>query len=204
MAIAINGIGINASTVSCQLIWVLITTNTTHAANEHLYKKLSYDPVKDFAPITQMVRVPNVLVMNADTAARLKINTLADLIAYARKNPGKLNYGSGGNGTIPHLGGELLKHEAGIDLVHVPYKGSGPALMDMVAGNADVMFDNLPASLPHIQAGKLKPLAVAYSGGADSSALLRACAARWPGQVHAVHVHHGLQAAADSLFNLVR
>ncbi|MBP6781545.1 MAG: tripartite tricarboxylate transporter substrate binding protein, partial [Ottowia sp.] len=114
----------------------------------------------DFAPITQMVRVPNVLVMNADTAARLKINTLADLIAYAKRNPGQLNYGSGGNGSAGHLAGEMFKQGAGVFAVHIPYNGANPAQLALVSGQVDFNIDNLASAAANIKAGKLKALAV--------------------------------------------
>ena len=132
----------------------------THAINPWLFSKMPYDAARDFAPITQMVRVPNVLVMNADTAARLKINTLADLIAYARKNPGKLNYGSGGNGSAGHLAGEMFKHGAGIFAVHIPYNGGNPAQLALLAGQVDFNIDNLATAAPNIKAGKTLALAV--------------------------------------------
>ncbi|HRL37723.1 MAG TPA: tripartite tricarboxylate transporter substrate binding protein [Ottowia beijingensis] len=132
----------------------------THAINPWLFSKMPYDAAKDFAPITQMVRVPNVLVMNADTAARLKINTLADLIAYARKNPGKLNYGSGGNGSAGHLAGEMFKQGAGVFAVHIPYNGANPAQLALVSGQVDFNIDNLASAAANIKAGKLKALAV--------------------------------------------
>jgi tripartite-type tricarboxylate transporter receptor subunit TctC len=103
-----------------------IAATATHAVNPWLYAKMPYNAATDFAPITQMVRVPNVLVMNAEVAQRLKINTLADLIAYGKANPGKLNYGSGGNGSAGHLAGEMFKKEAGIFAVHIPYNGGQP------------------------------------------------------------------------------
>ena len=132
----------------------------THAINPWLFSKMPYDAARDFAPITQMVRVPNVLVMNADTAARLKINTLADLIAYARKNPGKLNYGSGGNGSAGHLAGEMFKQGAGVFAVHIPYHGANPAQLALVSGQVDFNIDNLASAAANIKAGKLKALAV--------------------------------------------
>jgi tripartite-type tricarboxylate transporter receptor subunit TctC len=137
-----------------------ISAVATHAINPWLFSKMPYDAAKDFAGITQMVRVPNVLVMNADTAARLKINTLADLIAYAKANPGKLNYGSGGNGSAGHLAGELFKQGAGIFAVHIPYNGGNPAQLALLSGQVDFNFDNLATAAPNIRAGKLKPLAV--------------------------------------------
>jgi tripartite-type tricarboxylate transporter receptor subunit TctC len=137
-----------------------IAAVATHAINPWLFSKMPYDPVRDFAPITQMVRVPNVLVMNAETAARLKINTLADLVAYAKSHPGKLNYGSGGNGSGGHLAGELFKQGAGIFAVHIPYNGGNPAQLALLSGQVDFNFDNLATAAPNIRAGKLKALAV--------------------------------------------
>ena len=132
----------------------------THAINPWLYKKIPYDPVRDFTPITLVAQVPNVLVMNAETAARLGINTLADLVAYARKNPGKLNYGSGGNGSAGHLAGEMFKTRAGVFAVHIPYAGGAPAQLALLAGQVDFNFDNLATAAVNIRSGKLKALAV--------------------------------------------
>ncbi|MCU0929015.1 MAG: tripartite tricarboxylate transporter substrate binding protein [Burkholderiaceae bacterium] len=137
-----------------------IATTASHGINPWLFAKLPYDPAKDFAPITQMLRVPNVVVMNAETAQRLKIATLADLIAYAKANPGKLNYGSGGNGSAGHLAGEMLKAQAGIFAVHIPYNGGAPAQLALVSGQVDFNIDNLATAAPNIRAGKLKALAV--------------------------------------------
>ncbi len=132
----------------------------THAINPWLFAKMPYDACKDFAPITQMVRVPNVLVVNADTAQRLNIRTLADLIAYAKANPGRLNYGSGGNGSAGHLAGEMFKKAAGIFAVHIPYSGGNPAQLALLSGQVDFNFDNLATAAANIKAGKLKALAV--------------------------------------------
>jgi tripartite-type tricarboxylate transporter receptor subunit TctC len=137
-----------------------IAAVATHAINPWLFAKMPYDAARDFSPITQMVRVPNVLVMNSDIAARLKINTLRDLIAYAKSNPGKLNYGSGGNGSAGHLAGELFKQGAGIFAVHIPYNGGNPAQLALLSGQVDFNFDNLATAAPSIRAGKLKALAV--------------------------------------------
>jgi len=142
---------------------LLMGTVGTHGINRALYPKLPYDPFKDFAPITLVAAVPNVMVMNADKAKALNINTVPEFIAYAKQNPGKLNMASSGNGTSIHLAGELFKSRTGTFMVHFPYRGSGPALLDMLGGNMDVMFDNLPTSLPHIKSGKLKALAVTSS-----------------------------------------
>ena len=132
----------------------------THAINPWLFSKMPYDASKDFAPITQMVRVPNVLVMNAETAQRLNIRTLADLIAYARRHPARLNYGSGGNGSAGHLAGEMFKKAAGIFAVHIPYNGGNPAQLALLSGQVDYNFDNLATAAANIKAGKLKALAV--------------------------------------------
>lgn len=132
----------------------------TMAINPWLYSKMPYDAAKDFSPITQMVRVPNVLVMNADTASRLHINSLADLIAYAKKNPGKLNYGSGGNGSAGHLAGEMFKQQAGLFAVHIPFNGGNPAQLALLSGQVDFNIDNLATAAPNIKSGKLKALAV--------------------------------------------
>ena len=138
----------------------LMGTVGTHGINKALYGKLPYDPQKDFAPITLVAGVPNVMVMNAERAKALGINTVADFIKYAKANPGKLSMASSGNGTSIHLAGELFKSRTGIFMTHIPYRGSGPALLDLMGGNTDVMFDNLPSALPQIKAGKLKAFAV--------------------------------------------
>jgi tripartite-type tricarboxylate transporter receptor subunit TctC len=132
----------------------------THAINPWLYSRMPYDPVKDFTPITLVARVPNVLVVNREVADRLGLHTLADLVAYARKHPGRLNYGSGGNGSAGHLAGEMFKSQAGIFAVHIPYAGGPPAQLALVAGQVDFNFDNLAAASANIQSGKLKALAV--------------------------------------------
>jgi tripartite-type tricarboxylate transporter receptor subunit TctC len=137
-----------------------IAAVATHAINPWLYSKMPFDAAKDFAPITQMVRVPNVLVVNAETAQRLSINTLADLIKYAKANPGKLNYGSGGNGSGGHLAGEMFKAQAHIFAVHIPYNGGNPAQLALLSGQVDFNFDNLATASANIKSGKLKALAV--------------------------------------------
>ncbi len=137
-----------------------IAATATHAVNPWLYRKMPYDAARDFAPITQMLRVPNVLVMNAETAERLKIANLADLIAYAKANPGKLNYASGGNGSAGHLAGEMFKAQAGIFALHIPYNGGNPAQLALLSGQVDFNFDNLATAAPGIRSGKLKAIAV--------------------------------------------
>ena len=137
-----------------------IAATATHAINPWLYKAMPYNAATDFAAITQMLRVPNVLVMNADAAQRLKIGTLADLVAYAKANPDKLNYGSGGNGSAGHLAGEMFKKEAGISAVHIPFNGGNPAQLALLGGQVDFNFDNLATAAPNIRSGKLKAIAV--------------------------------------------
>ena len=132
----------------------------THAINPWLFGRMPYDASRDFAPITQMVRVPNVLVMNTAIAQRLNIHSLADLIGYAKSHPGQLNYGSGGNGSAGHLAGEMFKTAAGIYAVHIPYNGGSPAQLALLSGQVDFNFDNLATAAPNIRSGKLKALAV--------------------------------------------
>jgi len=139
---------------------LLMGTVGTHGINKSLYASLPYDPQKDFSPITLVAAVPNVMVMNTKRAQALGISTVTDFIRYAKANPGKLNMASSGNGTSIHLAGELFKARTGIFMTHIPYRGSGPAMVDMLAGNTDVMFDNLPSAMPHIQSGSLKAFAV--------------------------------------------
>ncbi len=147
----------------------LMGTVGTHAINPALYAKMPYDHVKDFVPVTLVAGVPNVLVMNPVHAQQNGIDSVPTLIDFARKRPGKLNMASSGNGTSIHLAGELFKTMTGTFMLHLPYGGSGPALIDLIAGNTDLMFDNLPSSLPHIKSGRLKALAV--TSAARSAAL---------------------------------
>ena len=133
-----------------------IVTIGTHAINQSLYSKLPFDPVKDFQPITQIVQYPLILVVGNSVAAR----NVRELIAYAKAHPGKLSRASGGSGTSMHLSGELFASMANLNLPHVPYKGSAPALNDLVGGHADLMFDSMMTALPLVKAGKLRALAV--------------------------------------------
>lgn len=135
---------------------LLVGTVGTHGINQALYGKLPFDPIKDFAPVTLLATVPNVLVVPQS----LPVNNVKELIALAKSKPGKLNYASSGNGTSIHLSAELFKTMTGTFMTHLPYRGSGPALTDLIAGQADLMFDNLPAAMPHIKSGKLRALAV--------------------------------------------
>jgi tripartite-type tricarboxylate transporter receptor subunit TctC len=132
----------------------------THAINPWLYSKIPYDPMRDFTPITLVAQVPNVLVMNVDTAKKLGIASVADLVAYAKKNPGTLNYGSGGNGSAGHLAGEMFKSQAGVYMVHIPYAGGPPAQLALLSGQVDLNFDNLAAASANIKSGKLSAVAM--------------------------------------------
>jgi tripartite-type tricarboxylate transporter receptor subunit TctC len=126
--------------------------------NQTLVKNLPYNASKDLQPVILMAKTANVLAVRPG----LPVNNLKELIAYAKKNPGKLSYGSFGNGTTAHFAGEMLKSQAGIFVVHIPYRGQGPALTDLLAGNIDMMFGNLPDFLPHIKSGKLKAIGTTY------------------------------------------
>jgi tripartite-type tricarboxylate transporter receptor subunit TctC len=134
---------------------LLLATSSTNAANPHLYKKIGFDPIKDFVPVAAVAVIPSVLVV--PTAS--KFATPADLVAAAKANPGKLTYGSGGVGASAHLAGELFKSLTKTDITHVPYKGSGPALTDVMGGQLDFMFDT--GAFPHVKGGKVRALAVA-------------------------------------------
>ena len=133
---------------------LLMGSAATHAINSSLYKKLTYDHIKDFAPISLVAQVPNILVVNPT----LPVKSVKELIAYGKANPGRLNFGSSGAGGTIHLSGELFKSMTGVDMVHVPYKGSAPAVTDLMGGQVQVMFDS--SVVPHIKSGKLRPLAV--------------------------------------------
>jgi tripartite-type tricarboxylate transporter receptor subunit TctC len=139
---------------------LVMGTVGTQAINPALYPRMPYDAAKDFAPITLVAGVPNVLVVNPAGAAAKGIRDVRTLIAYAKAHPGQLNMASSGNGTSIHLSGELFKTMTGTYMVHFPYRGSGPALLDLMGGTMDLMFDNLPSSLQQIKAGKLTALAV--------------------------------------------
>jgi tripartite-type tricarboxylate transporter receptor subunit TctC len=132
----------------------------THAINPWLYSRMPYDALADFTPITLVAQVPNVLVMNAETAQRLSITSVRDLVAHLKRNPAKINYGSGGNGSAGHLAGELFKSQAGVFMVHIPYGGGPGAQMGLLSGQVDLNFDNLAAASANIRGGKLKALAV--------------------------------------------
>ena len=139
---------------------LVIGAVATHAVNPWLFRKLPYDPIKDFVPITLIAHVPNVLVITPERAAQLKVASARDLVDYLRSHPGQLNYASGGNGSAGHMAGELLKSQARVSAVHIPYAGAGPAQLGLLAGQTDFMFDNLASATAQIKAGKLKALAV--------------------------------------------
>jgi tripartite-type tricarboxylate transporter receptor subunit TctC len=145
--------------------YTLLLVAPANAINATLYEKLNYDFIHDMAPVAGLIRFPNVMEVNPSVPAK----TVPEFIAYAKANPGKINYASSGNGSTIHMSAELFKMMAGVDMVHVPYRGGAPALTDMLAGQVQVMFDNLPTSIEHIRAGKLRPLAVT---GATRSELL--------------------------------
>ncbi len=128
----------------------------THAINPHLYRKMPYDPVRDFTPITLITQVPNVLVVHPT----LPVKSVQDLISLAKARPGALNFGSGSTGSAGHLAGELFKVMAGVDMVHVPYKGAAPAVADLLSGQIQLMFDNLASATPNVKAGRLRAIAV--------------------------------------------
>ncbi|WP_157266951.1 Bug family tripartite tricarboxylate transporter substrate binding protein [Azohydromonas aeria] len=135
---------------------LLVGTVGTHAINQALYKKLPYDPIKDFAPIALIATLPNVLVVHPS----LPVRSVKDLVARAKAEPGKLTYASAGNGTSIHLSGAMFGQLAGVQLQHVPYRGSAPAVADLIGGQTAMMFDNLPSALPHIRSGALRAIAV--------------------------------------------
>ena len=135
---------------------LFMTTSGINAINPVLYSKMPFDPIKDLEPVVALVSLNNVLVLHPS----VKANSVADVIALAKASPGKLNYASSGSGTSIHMSGEMFKHLTKVDMVHIPYKGSAPAVTDLLGGQVMMMFDNIPSALPHIRAGKLRPLAV--------------------------------------------
>jgi len=135
---------------------LLMGAVSTHAINPSLYAKVPYDPQKDFVPVALVAQVPNILVVNPS----LPVHSVKELIDYARAKPGALSFGSGSTGSTGHLAGELFKTMAGVDMVHIPYKGGAPAMQDLLAGQTQLMFDNLANALPQVKAGKLRALAV--------------------------------------------
>ena len=141
-----------------------VATLSTHGVNPAVYQKLPYDPIKGFAAVTELVKAPGVIVINP---AVLPVASFAELVKYLKANPGKVSYASPGNGTIGHMWGELFKSSTGTSMVHIPYRGAGPAINDVLAGEVPVYFDQVASSLPHVKAGKLKALAVSWSSRLD-------------------------------------
>ena len=151
-----NNIGTEAVINSPPDGYTVLLVNPANAINTKLYVNLKFDFLRDIAPVAGFIRVPNVMEVNPDVPAK----SVAEFISYAKANPGKINMASSGNGTSIHLSGELFKLMTGVDLVHVPYRGSAPALTDLLGGQVQVMFDNMPSSIEHIRAGKLRALGV--------------------------------------------
>ena len=145
--------------------YVIFFTSIGHAVNPSLYKEAKYDPVNDFTPIGQVLSAPNALVVPGNSP----FNSVKELIAYGKANPGKLNFASSGTGASVHLSGELFKQQADIDMVHIPYKGTGSLMPDLISGTVSMAFPNLPSALPLVKAGKLKLLGVTTSKRSDSS-----------------------------------
>ena len=136
-----------------------VATLSTHGVNPAVYSKLPYNPAKDFVGVTEIVKAPGVIVINP---AVLPVKNFAELVAYLKANPGKVSYATPGNGTIGHMWGELFKSSTGTSMVHIPYRGAGPAINDVLAGQVAVYFDQVASSLPYVKAGKLKALAVSW------------------------------------------
>ncbi|WP_284409659.1 tripartite tricarboxylate transporter substrate binding protein BugE [Acidovorax sp. SUPP2539] len=136
-----------------------VATLSTHGVNPAVFSKLPYDPVKDFAGVTEIVKAPGVIVVNPKV---LPVKDFAELVKYLKANPGKVSYATPGNGTIGHMWGELFKSSTGTSMVHIPYRGAGPAINDVVGGQVPVYFDQVASSLPHVKSGKLKALAVSW------------------------------------------
>ena len=140
-----------------------VATLSTHGVNPSVYKKLPYDPIKDFVPVTELVKAPGVLVVNA----AMPVTNYAELVKYLKANPGKVTFASPGNGTIGHMWGELFKSTTNTFMVHIPYRGAGPALNDVIAGQVNMYFDQVASSLPFIQSGKLRAIAVSWGKRLD-------------------------------------
>ena len=141
-----------------------VATLSTHGVNPAVYSKLPYHPTKDFVGVTEIVKAPGVLVINPKL---IPVKTFAEFVAYLKANPGKVSYATPGNGTIGHMWGELFKSSTGTSMVHIPYRGAGPAINDVLAGQVAVYFDQVASSLPHIKSGKLKAMAVSWPARLD-------------------------------------
>jgi tripartite-type tricarboxylate transporter receptor subunit TctC len=154
-----NNIGTEAVVSAPPDGYTMLLVNPAHGINASLYKKLNFNFIRDIVPVAGMVRTPNVMVVTNN----LPVKTVADFIAYCKANPGKVNLASSGSGTSTHLSGELFKSMTGCNMLHVPYKGAGPALTDLIGGQVQVFFDNLPSSAPHIKGNSIRALAVTSS-----------------------------------------
>jgi tripartite-type tricarboxylate transporter receptor subunit TctC len=172
-----NNIGTEAMIHSPPDGYTVLLVNPANAINAALYPRLGFNFMRDSAPVAGFMRVPNVMEVNPSVPA----TSVAEFIAYSKANAGKINWASSGNGTSVHLSGELFKIMMGVDLTHVPYRGSAPALTDLIAGTVQVMFDNMPSSLPHIQAGKLRALGVTTAQRSDALPQVPAVAETVPG-----------------------
>jgi tripartite-type tricarboxylate transporter receptor subunit TctC len=159
-----NNIGTEAVVNAAPDGYTLLLVNPANGINASLYTKLNFNFIRDIMPVVGLIRVPNVMEVNPSFPAK----TVEEFIAYAKANPGKVNMASSGNGTSIHLSGELFMAMTGVKMTHVPYRGSAPALTDMISGQVDVMFDNMPSSVQHIKAGTLRPLAVTTSVRAEA------------------------------------
>jgi tripartite-type tricarboxylate transporter receptor subunit TctC len=159
-----NNIGTEAVVRAPADGYTLLLINPANAINTTLYQNLNFDFIRDIAPVAGFIRVPNVMEVNPSVPAK----TVAEFIAYAKANPGKINMASSGSGTSIHMSGELFKMMTGVNMVHVPYRGSAPMLTDLLGGQVQVTFDNMPSSIEHIRAGKLRPLAVTTTARSDA------------------------------------
>ena len=151
-----NNLGTEAALTAPPDGYTMLLVNPAHGINATLYKNLSFNFIRDVAPVAGLIRTPNVMEVTPSFPAK----TVAEFIAYCKANPKKINMASSGSGTSVHMSGELFKSMTGCDMLHVPYKGAGPALVDLMGGQVDVLFDNLPSSIGHIKSGKLRALAV--------------------------------------------
>ena len=159
-----NNIGTEAVVNAAPDGYTLLLVNPANAINATLYEKLPFNFVRDIVPVAGIIRVPNVMEVNP----AVPVKTVAEFIDYAKANPGKVNMASSGNGTSIHVSGELFKMMSGVDMLHVPYRGSAPALTDLMGGQVQVLFDNMPSSIEYLKAGKLRPLAVTTAERSDA------------------------------------
>ncbi|HWF95700.1 MAG TPA: tripartite tricarboxylate transporter substrate binding protein [Xanthobacteraceae bacterium] len=159
-----NNIGTEAVVSAAPDGYTLLLVNPANAINATLYEKLPFNFVRDIVPVAGIIRVPNVMEVNPAVPAK----TVAEFIAYTKANPGKVNMASSGNGTSIHVSGELFKMMAHVDMLHVPYRGSAPALTDLMGGQVQVLFDNMPSSIEYLKAGRLRPLAVTTAARSDA------------------------------------